>query len=181
MKKVIHEIRKKKSKAQKWLFDTYADYLYRISYRYLKNRELCEEVLSQSFLVIFNSIQHTDIVEEKSLKAWMRRIIINQSLMELRKRKLFIDGGLELKDSTEEYPVTTDENLLEEDLIKMVLELPDGYRTVFSLFVIEGFSHKEIGEKLGVSINTSKSQLSKARALLRKKILKTERSYETVR
>ena len=180
MKKLIKALKKKNPKAQKQLFDSYAGYIYRICFRYMSNRELSEEVLSQAFLNIFNHIERTDITEEKPLKAWMKKIAINQSLMELRKNVRFADT-LDLIEEIEEAPLTTDEQLLEDDLIQMVLSLPDGYRTVFSLYVIEGFTHAEIGDKLNISPGTSKSQLCKARRILKEKIKKTEISYEAVR
>lgn len=180
MKKLIHSLKKKKPKAQEKLFSSYADYLFRISYRYLKNREECEEVLSQSFLNIFNAIGKTDICEEVQLKAWMKRIVINQSLMSIRKNLRF-SPTLELIDEREESEITSDELLLEKDLMNMVFALPQGYRTVFSLYAIEGYKHEEIAEKLGVTIGTSKSQLSKARRILKEMINKTEVSYEAVR
>lgn len=180
MNRLIKALKKKNPKAQKQLFDQFAGYLYHICYRYLNNRELCEDVLSQTFLNIFNHIDRTDISEEKVLKAWMKKIAINQSLMEIRKNVRFSET-LDLIEDIEEAPITTDETLLEEDLIQMVLTLPDGYRTVFSLYVMEGYTHEEIAKKLGISIGTSKSQLSKARRLLKEKIKQPEISYEAVR
>ncbi|MGQ1911485.1 RNA polymerase sigma factor [Marinifilum sp. RC60d5] len=180
MKKIIKALKKKKPKAQQKAFDTYADYLFRICYRYLNNRERTEEVLSQTFLNVFNNIHKTDITEEAALKAWMKKIAINQSLMEIRKQIKF-SQSLELIEEIEESEITSDENLLENDLIQMVLALPDGYRTVFSLYAIEGYKHEEIAKKLQISIGTSKSQLSKARKLLKNMIHKTEIRHEAIR
>ncbi len=180
MKKLIKALKNKNPKAQEQLFKKYADYLYRICYRYLKNRDLCQDVLTQSFLNIFQSIEKTDIQEEHVLKAWMKKITINQSLMEIRKN-IHFSNTLELIEDIEESELTSDEKLLEDDLIQMVLNLPDGYRTVFSLFAIEGYKHEEIAQKLNISIGTSKSQLSKARKLLKEMITKTEVRYEAVR
>lgn len=180
MKKIIKALKKKKPKAQQKAFDTYADYLFRICYRYLNNRERTEEVLSQTFLNVFNNIHKTDITEEAALKAWMKKIAINQSLMEIRKQVKF-SQSLELIEEIEESEITSDENLLENDLIQMVLALPDGYRTVFSLYAIEGYKHEEIAKKLQISIGTSKSQLSKARKLLKNMIHKTEIRHEAIR
>ncbi|TKG90685.1 sigma-70 family RNA polymerase sigma factor [Puteibacter caeruleilacunae] len=180
MKKLIKALKKNKPKAQHELFNRYGNYLFRISYRYLRNSELAEEVLSQSFLNIFREISKTDIESEAALKAWMKRITINQSLMEIRKNVRF-NQSLELIEEVEESEITADATLLENDLIEMVLNLPDGYRTVFSLYAIEGYKHEEIAQQLGISVGTSKSQLSKARRLLKEMISKTELQYETVR
>lgn len=179
MKLLIEQIKKKNPKAQQKLFHLYADYLFRICYRYLNNRELAEEVLSQSFLTIFNKLHKTDISEEKVLKAWMKKISINNALMEIRKKTKF--HSVELIDDMEESEISSDEILLENDLIQMVLQLPIGYRTVFSLYVIEGYKHEEIAEQLNISVGTSKSQLSKARKSLKEMIQKTEISHEAIR
>lgn len=179
MRNLIKSLKRNKPKAQREIFNRYADYLFRISYRYLNNKELAEEVLSQSFLNIFNKIHKTDISEEAALKAWMKKVVINQSLMEIRKKVQFTQS-LELVENMEESEISSDEHLLESDLIQMVLELPDGYRTVFSLFAIEGYKHEEIAEKLSISVGTSKSQLSKARKLLQEMINRTEVTYEKI-
>ena len=180
MRDHIKALKKKKPKAQQQLYTNYADYLYRICYRYLKSKEQAEDILSQTFLNIFDKIDKTDITEEYALKAWMKKIAINQCLMELRKRIQF-PPTLELIECIEESGIRSDEHLLEKDLIQMVLNLPDGYRTVFSLYVIEGYKHEEIAKQLKISIGTSKSQLNKARKLLKEKITKTEIRYETAR
>jgi RNA polymerase sigma-70 factor (ECF subfamily) len=179
VRNLIKSLKRNKPKAQREIFNRYADYLFRISYRYLNNKELAEEVLSQSFLNIFNKIHKTDISEEAALKAWMKKVVINQSLMEIRKKVQFTQS-LELVENMEESEINSDEHLLESDLIQMVLELPDGYRTVFSLFAIEGYKHEEIAEKLSISVGTSKSQLSKARKLLQEMINRTEVTYEKI-
>lgn len=179
MRNLIKSLKRNKPKAQREIFNRYADYLFRISYRYLNNKELAEEVLSQSFLNIFNKVHKTDISEEAALKAWMKKVVINQSLMEIRKKVQFTQS-LELVENMEESEISSDEHLLESDLIQMVLELPDGYRTVFSLFAIEGYKHEEIAEKLSISVGTSKSQLSKARKLLQEMINRTEVTYEKI-
>ena len=173
MKRLIKDLKKNNSRAQHKLFKLYGDFLYRICYRYMGNPDDAHEVLSQGFINIFNKISDTDIVDELKLKAWMKKVVINQSLMELRKKKLFY-AELNVIEEVVEAPLTSDENLLEEDLVKMILELPDGYRTVFSLYVIEGYKHEEIAEKLGITISTSKSQLRKARLQLKETIEKIE-------
>jgi len=180
VKNLIKSLKRNKPKAQQKAFNLFADYLFRVCYRYLNNRERTEEVLSQTFLNIFNEIHKTDITEEAPLKAWMKKIAINQSLMEIRKRVQF-SQTLELIEEIEESEITSDEHLLENDLIQMVLDLPEGYRTIFSLYAIEGYKHEEIAKKLSISVGTSKSQLSKARKLLKVMISKTEIRHEAIR
>lgn len=180
MNKLLRDLKKKKRKAQHQLFQQYADYLYRVSFRYMGNRDDANDVLSKSFFSIFNKVEHTDIQEETIFKAWIKKVTINQCLMELRKRKIFY-MELELIEEIEESPLKADDNLLEEDLVRMILTLPDGYRTVFSLHVMEGYKHEEIAEKLEITVNTSKSQLRKARLQLKEMIAKTEERHEKIR
>ncbi len=176
MNKFIRELKKKKNKAQYLLFEQYGDYLYRICFRYMGNRADAQDALSKGFLSIYTKVSDTDIEELIVLRAWMKKVIVNQCLMELRKRKLFYTE-LELIDDAEESPLYSDSHLLEEDLIRMVLNLPDGYRTVFSLYVIEGYKHEEIAEDLGITVSTSKSQLRKARLQLQQMIGNSELLY----
>ncbi len=176
MNKFIRDLKRKKSKAQFQLFQEYSDYLYRICFRYMGNRDDAQDSLSKGFLSIYTKVAETDIDETIVLKGWMKKVVVNQCLMELRKRKLFYTE-LELIEDIEESPIYSDSHLLEEDLIRMVLTLPDGYRTVFCLYVIEGYKHEEIAEQLGVTVNTSKSQLRKARLQLQHMIENSDLVY----
>ncbi|MBU2916150.1 MULTISPECIES: RNA polymerase sigma factor [Reichenbachiella] len=157
--------------AQKELYDKYMDQMYRISLRYLANEAEAEDAVTEGFLKIFSKVGSFEYRGKGSLTGWMKRIIVNESLMVLRKRKHLLvdihetDHKLRSIDGVES-------NLQEEDIINEIKKLPKGYRTVFNLYAIEGFSHREIGEKLGISENTSKSQLSKARASLAKSLVK---------
>ncbi len=160
------------------VFQQYGDYLYRICFRYMGNRDDAQDALSKGFLNVFTKVAETDISEELVLKAWMKKVMINQCLMELRSRKLFY-SELELIEEIEESPIYADSHLMEEDLVQMVLKLPDGYRTVFSLYVIEGYKHEEIAENLGISVGTSKSQLRKARLQLQAMIKESEADCNT--
>ncbi|MCU4174763.1 RNA polymerase sigma factor [Carboxylicivirga sp. N1Y90] len=178
MNKLIKDLKKKRTKAQYIVFDKYSSYLFKIAYRYLKDTHLAEEAVSQAFMNIFNKIDRSDIEEEVAFKAWARRITINQALMEIRKHLRFQDT-IVLNEHTKEAPIQTDQQLHEEDIVNLVLKLPDGYRTVFNLYVIEGYKHSEIAEMLSISVGTSKSQLSKARKLLQNQILKNDNYYAT--
>ncbi len=140
------------------------------------NRDDAQDALSKGFLSIYTKVSDTDIEELFVLEAWMKKVIVNQCLMELRKRKLFF-SELEFIEEIEESPLYSDSHLMEEDLIQMVLNLPDGYRTVFCLYVIEGYKHEEIAEQLGITASTSKSQLRKARLQLRHMIENSELVY----
>ncbi len=165
----IVALKRKKPKAQRKVFDDYGGYLFRICFRYLGQKELAEDVLSQVFLKIFERISETDIKEEYKFKAWAKKIAINECLQEIRKTTYFTEP-LEIIEEIQASNLQTDQELLEKDLIQMVLNLPIGYRTVFSLYAIEGYSHQEIASQLAISVGTSKSQLSKARNLLKKQL-----------
>lgn len=162
------------------LYETYLDYLFQVCYKYLKDKMLCEDILSQVFLNIFQNIDKTDIQTDVVLKAWMRKICINEALMEIRKRK-WVDNVVDVENYDGLSPLMTDSELNNSDLIKMVMSLPNGYRTVFCLYVIEGYNHAEIAMQLGISESTSKSQLYKARTCLQQIIKQTEVGYETIR
>jgi RNA polymerase sigma-70 factor (ECF subfamily) len=116
---------------------------------------------------------------EGSFEGWLRRIVVNESLTYLRRNKnMYLETEIETVDKNPDFGQL--ENHLEaDDLLRMVGELPSGYRMVFNLYAIDGYSHKEIAEQLEISENTSKSQLSRARVLLKKKLNALEKEVET--
>jgi RNA polymerase sigma-70 factor (ECF subfamily) len=129
-------------------------------------------VLITAFTKILNRIdQYTG---EGNFEGWMRKVVVNDALSYLRKNKnMYLETDISAADYEPDYEKL--ENQLEaEDLLKMIESLPTGYRIVFNLYAIEGYSHKEIGEQLGISENTSKSQLSRARAALQKCLIESE-------
>jgi RNA polymerase sigma factor (sigma-70 family) len=152
--------------AQKWLFETYSSRMYSICYRYVHHTMEAEDILVTGFTKVFEKIDQ--FKGEGSLEGWIRRIMINEALTFLRKNKsVYLETDLEQADREPDYQQL--ENQLEaEDLMAMIGELPSGYKIVFNLYAIDGYSHKEIAEQLGISENTSKSQLSRARAHLQK-------------
>ena len=175
------------------LYDRYAPALLSVCFRYIGNRDDAEDILHDGFIKIMQKIQTFKIRSDGSLEAWMRRIMVNTALNFLRSRlkeKTFIDidpivDKIGLYDEEEIDPETIYLQLDREAIMGLICELPPGYRTVFNLYVFEQYGHKEIAELLMCSENTSKSQLSKARALLRKKMnllvnVKTSPTYEKV-
>lgn len=152
------------------LYDSCAGRLLALSTRYTGSQDAAEDVLQESFIKIFSSIASFRYRGEGSLYAWIRRVVINQSLDWLRKEKR--NGTVpidELRTSAEIDE--TEVGLVPDDVLaRMVEELPDGYRTVFNLFAIDGYSHREIGKMLGIKEKTSSSQYFRARALLAGKI-----------
>lgn len=160
------------------LYDSYAPPLLSVCYRYCGNRDDAEDILHDGFIKIIQNIQSFQTRSEGSLEAWMSRIMVNTALNFLRKKlkeKNFVDIDpiLEKIDHQDAEEPDDDEPYTGIDpgkILELICDLPSGYRTVLNLFVFEQYGHREIAQLLGCSENTSKSQLSKARALLRKKM-----------
>jgi RNA polymerase sigma factor (sigma-70 family) len=168
---LVVECVKGNAKAQRMLFDKFAPRMMAVCLRYAKDAEEAEDILQDGFIKMFNKLP--DFKMEGSLEGWVRRIMVNTSLDAIRRNKKH-QGDMKLEDV--DFKVSNHEtamdNLLAEDLLKLVQKLPEGYKMVFNLFAIEGYSHKEIGDLLGVTENTSKSQYSRARAYLRTQLEK---------
>lgn len=125
-----------------------------------------EDVLVTAFTKIFDKIDQ--FKAEGSFEGWIRRIMVNEALSSIRKNKtMYLETDLEAADRQPDYDQLSD-HLEAEDLVNLIQELPPGYRVVFNMYAIDGYSHKEIAEELGISENTSKSQLSRARVFLQK-------------
>ena len=156
-------------KAQKALFDIYAPKLYVVCLRYLKDQMRAQDVLQDTFVKIFANI--SNYKSEGAFEGWLKKIAVNTCLDQLRKdKKLLTDVSIDdvsHKLSSESFSA---EKLMADDLLKLVQALPDGYRTVFNLFAIEGYSHQEIAAQLGISESTSKTQYLRARAYLKERI-----------
>ncbi len=135
--------------------------------RYIKNEQDAEDVMINGFFKVFTKIEQFN--DKGSFEGWIRRIMVNESLMFLRKYNMNL--SIEIHENQAVTEMEPDTAIREEDILKLLDLLPIGYRTVFNLYVIEGYAHKEIAEKLGISINTSKSQLIKARKKLQQLIL----------
>jgi len=170
---LIEGCRQKERAAQKALYEHMAGKMFAICCRYVKDRMEAEDVLVTSFTKVFERIGQ--FKNEGSFEGWVRKIIVNESLSYLRKNKsMYIET--ELETAHHEPDLSRVDNHLEaEDLLKMVSELPSGYRIVFNMYAVDGYSHKEIADYLGISENTSKSQLSRARSQLQSRLLEMEK------
>ncbi len=161
------------SRAQRALFDKFAPKMLSICKRYIPNGEESEDVLQDAFVKIFQKIG--DFKQEGSLEGWMRRIVVNTALDAIRKNKKWLGvAQVEAVENQVSFDDNAFDNMDVNHLLQMINEMPDGYRVVFNMFAIEGYSHKEIADTLGVSENTSKSQYSRARAFLRTQIEQLE-------
>jgi RNA polymerase sigma factor (sigma-70 family) len=156
--------------AQKILYNRYVGTLYRLSLRYVSIVSDAEDCTSEAFVKIFDKIQSFDYKEVNSFETWIKQIVINQSLMCLRKRGSFV--MTEIEDAFEVQSISNFEaNIDAKQILNLILDLPDGYRTIFNLYAIEGYSHAEIAKMLNISESTSKTQLYKARLFLQKKLM----------
>ena len=160
---LIKICRKGDRQGQTFLYQKFITSMGRLCLRYLKNEEDTKHVLTEGFLKVFSHFKKFEYRGKESLEVWIRKIMINESLMHLRKRKiLFVDIY------NFEIPETNlyETNISAEEIYNLITSLPDGYRTVFNLYAIEGYSHKEIGAMLGISESSSRSQLTHARRKL---------------
>ncbi|MBC8081770.1 MAG: sigma-70 family RNA polymerase sigma factor [Hymenobacter sp.] len=156
-------------RAQKLLYERFAGMMLGVCLRYLRHREDAEEALLSGFAKMFRAL--SQYRHEGSFEGWVRRIMVNEALGMLRRKEPL---HLVIDDLTHEVPATAAEaesQLNAADMLALLAGLPAGYRTVFNLYALEGYTHPEIGELLGISEGTSKSQLSKARAMLQRRLL----------
>lgn len=156
-KDLIESCKKQDRRAQKRLFDRYAPTMLGVCRRYIKIPEEAEDVMLEGFFKVLTKIDMFS--GEGSFEGWIRKIMVNESLMHLRKNQTFrfteeIDPNIDIT----EQPLII-EKMEAAEILDLLDELPPGYRMVFNLYVVEGFKHREIAEELGISINTSKSQL----------------------
>ncbi|MFM7487172.1 MAG: RNA polymerase sigma factor [Cytophagales bacterium] len=169
---LIDGCKRQNRQAQRDVYHLYAGKMYALCCRYVKDKMEAEDVLVMSFTKIFERIEQ--FKADGSFEGWIRRIMVNESLGYLRKQKyMYLETDIDTADRELNYE-HLDAHLAVDDLMKLIESLPTGYRIVFNLYAIDGYSHQEIAEQLGISENTSKSQLSRARALLQKKLSELE-------
>lgn len=170
---LIEACKKGDRAAQKVLYDRLAPRMFPVCIRYIGDRSLAEDTLQDGFLTLFTRLD--SYKGEGSFEGWARRIFVTTALMSLRKKDaLKVSDELEVARGIPTELATQVENLGYKELMELITGLPAGFRTVFNMYAIEGYSHKEIGETLGISEVTSRSQFSRARALLQSKIRERE-------
>tara|TARA_B100000508_G_C11451466_1_gene274323 strand:- start:182 stop:721 length:540 start_codon:yes stop_codon:yes gene_type:complete len=160
-KKLIQACIREDKIAQRFMYDLYAPKMYFVCLRYARHTQEAQDMLQDGFIKVFDHL--SSFKYNGSFEGWIRRIIVNTSLNHCRKSS-FKQEHVGLEDYHEKT-VKADaiSRMSEEELLKMIQSLPDGYRIVFNLYVIEGYSHKEIGKMLDISESTSRSQLAKSR------------------
>lgn len=168
IKRLIKSCAKGDLKSQEKLYRLLAPKLFAISLKYCRNREEAEDNLHDAFLILFEKIEQYQF--KGSFEGWAKRIVINSALQKYRKQEVF---------SLEDYNIPTDsgneelshgDNLSLDFLLQCIQTLPDRYRLVFNLYVLDRYSHREIADLLSISTGTSKSNLSRARQLLKRKV-----------
>lgn len=159
--------------SQKVLYDRLAPRMFPICIRYIGDRTQAEDVLQDGFITLFTKLK--DYKGEGSFEGWARRIFVTTALMSLRKKDaLKMSEELDFARGLKAETVSQTQNLGYKELMELVMSLPPGFRTVFNMYSIEGYSHKEIGQMLGISETTSRTQLSRARIWLQNKIKERE-------
>jgi RNA polymerase sigma-70 factor (ECF subfamily) len=166
--RLVRRCLKGDEEAQKALYDRFKGKMFGLCLRYTKDRATAEDLLQEGFIKVFNKMDTFRF--EGSFEGWVRRIVMNTVIENYRKNKP-LQAVVELQD----YHASTIDNdalgkMSRDQLMQLIQELPEGYQMVFNLYAIEGYTHKEIAQELDISEGTSKSQLSRARKLLKKKI-----------
>lgn len=164
-KKLIEECKKGNNQALKELYETYAPRMLGVCYRYAGNRELAEDMFHDGFMTVFAKIG--SFRSEGSFDGWIRRVFVNTSLEHIRKNKKMREHQ-EITDRTvilEDSPSAL-EDMSAESIMSVVERLPDGFRVIFNMYAIDGYSHAEIAKELNINESTSRSQYSRARAIL---------------
>lgn len=159
------------------LFDAYAGYLAAVCHRYISDPDEAKDILQEALIKIYSQMDRFEYRGEGSLRAWMTRIVVNDSLKALRRKPLFtrVDNFPDLAEEDDSDPGFADVPI--GVIQEMIRALPDGYRTVFNLFVFENKSHREIADLLGIKENSSCSQYFRARALLARQIQEYKKNH----
>ena len=173
--KIITDCKKGKAYAQDKIYDLYSGAMLGICARYATNIAEAEDILQESFIKVFIKISKYDFTSVASFSAWIKKIVVNTALNYIRdnkKHKIFdeIDDKVEMhiQEQEQEEPNI---NISQKEILELIQNLPDGYKIVFNLYVFEKYTHQDIATELDISVNTSKTQLFKARKLLQTRVL----------
>ena len=180
---IVEKCKAGDKKAFTFLYNTYAPKMLGVCFRYAKTREEAEDMLQEGFVRLFQKID--TFKGSGSFEGWIRRVIVNTAINYYKTQiKYNTTLNVENNDFTFVDREQTEESggseIPQKILMEMIKQLPDGYKMVFNLYVLDGYTHQEIADILDVSINTSKSQLSKARKMLRDKVEAYRKQYSLV-
>lgn len=175
LNQLIQRCKKQDIKAQEQLYRLYSRTLFAVSLKYSTNRQQAEDNLQDAFMMIFKKIgQYKD---SGSFEGWLKRIVINTALQKYRKQAVF---EIIREDQIKEPEIEIDEDAVSVDyLLSLIHQLPDRYRQVFNLYVLDGFSHREVAQMLNISQGTSKSNLARARVILKNKLETSQQKTAT--
>ncbi|WP_299364813.1 sigma-70 family RNA polymerase sigma factor [Winogradskyella sp.] len=168
---LIQKCVEKDREGQRELYKLLSPVLYGICLKYMKTKTEADDVFQDAFIILFQKIHQYQY--KGSFEGWAKRIFVNEALEVLRKKQrqlhIAIEDAYE-DDSVEDNACVFDIDISQDELLKHIQQLPDNYRIIFNLFVLEGYSHKAIANKLKMAVGTSKSLLSRAKSILRAKI-----------
>ena len=170
IERLLHECKKNNTQAQEQLYKLLAPKLFAVSLKYSRNHEEAQDSLQESFLIIFDKLKQ--FKNEGSFEGWAKRLVVNYVLQQYRKQGTFLELVSDNIFVVEEVEID-DESVTMEFLLKIIQELPDRYRLVFNLYAVDGYSHKEIAKMLEINEGTSKSNLARAKMILKEKIQNT--------
>ncbi|WP_127844662.1 RNA polymerase sigma factor [Psychroflexus aestuariivivens] len=173
--KIIQQCLKGNRKAQLQLYNKYCDAMLKLAYRYLQQQDLAEDAMQEAFIKAFKNLHKYD--GSSTFGAWLKRIVIHQAIDDLRKniRFLELDENSEIS-TTDEHNWEVEDHCAVEDVKHALEQLPEKYKLVLKLFLMEGYDHEEISEILGISINASRTQLHRGKILLKAEL--KHRNYE---
>lgn len=169
---LISGCKRRDSIAQRSVFERYAGRMLGVCERYARNQADAEDILQDAFIKVFEKIGQ--FKGDGSFEGWIRKIVVNTALKKYtlsRYNKEVLEEDILVKEETQEGDPAAYNQLSEKDILQLIHQLPDGYRIIFNLYVIEGYRHEEIAEMLGIQSGTSRSQLAKARIMLQKQII----------
>lgn len=166
MSSLIQQVIKGKTKAQNEFYDTYSPLVMGVCIRYLGNTDLADDVFQESFIKVFNSLEK--LKDENAIHGWIKRIVVNTALDHINPKSINVELDIAHQELADDFYCDLLDRMSEESILRIIYKLPVGYQAIFNLNVIDGFSHKEIADKLNITESTSRSQLTHAKRLLRK-------------
>ena len=168
-KELIDNCRKNNPQAQRALYDLYARKMMAVCMRYGRDYDTAQDLMQEGFINVFTAID--SYTGNGSFEGWVRKIFINTALEYLRRNDILRETvDIDDNEPLQEIDDSTVEQMSADELMELIAELPAGFRTVFNLFVVEGYNHKEIGTMLGITESTSRSQLTRAKKWLQKRL-----------
>jgi len=168
---LLERVRRKDRKAQHEFYQQFSVRLFRLTYRYISNEQDAGSIVNLAFFKIFDHIREFNYQDQKSMLAWMKKIVINESLIFLRQRFTYVELD---RNITKELLIESlpEDHLILEDYYNLIRKLPDDLRTVFNLYALDGFSHKEIANELNIKEASSRVYLTRARKMLQNYLTK---------